>query len=195
MTIGLNLMYIKKLFLLLLMPIVICSCVSATRKVSSPYGLFIYASLTGDMIHSGKRSNTPTIQNTACQLHLFIDPDGGALEIKSRLSKTKNYNGPNDLRSLGHTYKMKFEPENAGIIKKEKRVPCNSDSQWLVKNVGKDSSYRLYFSWLGYRNGYKELDADRLADGFAKELLIGKAKEKIVIMSVFEDVEVGSSAK
>ena len=49
--------------------------------------------------------------------------------------------------------------------------------------------YRLYVSWTGFWNGFKELDHDVVAEDMIKEILVGDAKEKYVVLSALVDVD------
>jgi len=164
-------------------------CQTTIKLEDSPYGLLIHTSLTGDMSGSGERANQATIQGTFCELYLFLSPLGNEVAVDARLAKSKNYNGANDLRYLGYTYEMKFQRDTSRYVKKTRKIPCDGEYQWLVEDVPPGVGYRLYVSWTGFWNGFKELDHDVVTEDMIKEILVGDAKEKYVVLSALVDVD------
>ena len=97
-----------------------------TRQLEpSPYSLVGQSSLHLNLIASGKKANNPDVMKTQCKLHLFINPNGQEVAVSARLRKSKNYNDGQDLRYLGHSYKVKFTKAGDAIIKRSKPIYCN----------------------------------------------------------------------
>ena len=124
-----------------------------------------------------------------CELYLFVSPLGNEVAVDARLAKSKNYNGANDLRYLGYTYEMKFQRDASRYVKKTRKIPCDEDDQWLIEDVSPGFKYRLYVSWTGFWNGFKELDHDVVTEDMIKEILVNDAKEKFVVLSGLMNVE------
>lgn len=181
--------FFKYSFLTLSLTVFIYGCQTTMKLEESPYGLLIHTSLTGEMAKTGERANQATIQGTFCELYLFVSPLGNEVAVDARLAKSKNYNGANDLRYLGYTYEMKFQRDASRYVKKTRKIPCDGDDQWLIEDVSPDFRYRLYVSWTGFWNGFKELDHDVVAEDMIKEILVGDAKEKYVVLSALVDVD------
>ena len=114
-----------KTFAVTWLPLLISACTPVKQLEPSPYSLVGQSSLHLNLIASGKKANNPDVMKTQCKLHLFINPNGQEVAVSARLRKSKNYNDGQDLRYLGHSYKVKFTKAGDAIIKRSKPIYCN----------------------------------------------------------------------